>query len=448
MSTSANRPTRPRGFVAIVAMLALCWIAAIAGLRALIVANAAIVSRAYDSARQEGILSRRLERVVSETTLAAVESGRAPASADPAALAGEALARLDAGGVEILVTGAPAAFPSYPPYPSGLAAAAVPAPPGPGLLSVAGPQLRAMMGRRVVEHAPQAWSFSCRRRWLGVERTTTVRLECRIVEVPLSRYPVLAYELPSEIGMTAAVAEPAAPVSALPPGLAAGRDPFQLTGLLTGGARPYHYRRRAGLSLLCGYLGSQDFVNRAALAAGPALRHDLGVPESETARLSGFVRTPDGGQLDVGTAGEGAWAGQSARGNLILIAVMAPGQKVTILDSVGDDTAPALLVVLLGEAGAGLTIELAGVRRPTALFAFNAGLQASPGSVWNGALFLNPGCRFSAPAGPAMHVAHLAYAASSTEVAAGAVVADLAMPPSLEALMPLVRYACANPVLP
>ncbi len=437
-------PRGPRGFVAVLMMLTLCWIAAIAGLRALIVANSAIVSRAYDSARQDEVLAHRLERVVAETVLGRVESERVPPEGAPMDGARAELAKLDSGGVTIEPVEAPVSLPSFSSYPGVTARTHPLGSPGPSLLAVAGPQLRAMMGGRVAEYPPDIWVFSASRKVLGVARRATVRVESRILEVPLSRYPILAYELPSETGVPASQLSSKPLLSALPPGLAAGRDVFQVTSLFSAGTRPYHYRRRASVAVLCQYLCSQAFVNRVALVAGPSLRHDLGVSEAETARLAGLVRTGDGATMDLGLAGQGSWNGRQAQGSWVVISSSEPNRALTLSDSLGDATATPLHLVIIGEPGAGLSIVLGSVQRPTLLFAFNATLRPENGAVWNGALFLDPGCRIAAEGAVPLHLAHLAYAASGEALAAGTVLADLPMPQALEETMPAVRYVCTN----
>jgi hypothetical protein len=302
-----------------------------------------------------------------------------------------------------------------------------------------------MLGNRVIEYSAHAFHFELKRDVLGREQSKIVPLELRLVTVPLTRFPVVAYELPNEIATAVDELFEDQPKSNAPLGRAPARDRARNASLhASAETLPYHYRRRASLAMAYQDLFSQSFLNRAVAFAGSTHSHDLDVEASQTAALAGLVRDASGASLDLGLAGSGDYGGVQADKALIFTVTRSPGRRIRLFDSVGTSNAAPLVLVLMGSSGAALTVQVGSVQRPVVLIGFNVQLEAAPGALWKGAVFLDRTSSFVAGLNGPLRLGHLSYAAGSRRVSAQAVLVDQALPETLEAVSPQVHYAAVN----
>jgi hypothetical protein len=270
-------------------------------------------------------------------------------------------------------------------------------------------------------------------------RTYSAEVRARLVSVPLTRFPIAAYELPADIGNPAAVN--ANPLTAMPAGLVPSRDQAFIADLQAQpGVLPYHYRRRALLSAAYQYVFSQAYIDRLAEYAGIAHYCDLAAG-SATASLSGLRVSGATATWDLAQAGSGTYGTITTANEASVVFTESSGYSIQLTDSAGSSSSTPLFIVLLGPANpatGALRVSMGAIARPLVLIGFNLRVTAAGGAAINGAIFLDPVSTFTATA--PISVGHLSYWAGSSAVDTTNVVASAALPASAELLAPRVVY--------
>ena len=450
LQSRTARPVRyvdRRGYITLLVFVILVFFATIAGMHMLLCIGVGQTARAYDTYRQGFAEATRLERAVNESCLMLRGVNYASSARTMAEEVAAQLAALDAGGTAITVNSVPAALPAPVSFPD---VTAVPDPlgaPSAILQSMAPAELSRLLGPRVAEYPVQEFRFTSRRTVLDQAYNYGWLIQAQLVAVPMTRYAVVAYELPDEIGATTAGAGGSAPTPTAPIGLAPGSDPASLPALqAAAGTMPYHFRRRAIQAAAYQYLFSQRFLDRVAEYVGITHYHDLDAAANATAQLDGLVRMGNGADFDLGLAGGGQYATIRYTKDAVVVFTRQAGKTVNLSDSVGNGSAAPMLVVLAGPPApaAPLTVNFAGsIQRPVVLVGYNIRVTAAPNVGFAGALFLDPLSSVASGTGPLL-AGHLSYSHRAGGVPAGAVQAGAALPLSAEALAPRVIYVATT----
>lgn len=430
------------------AVVALMLVAVIILGSMLMLHTAAVVSvgstsRALEIARQNAATAVRLERVTREAVqsvygIAATPSTRALREELESTLGAAPLGALEVAHVEIQGN------PSVPrSFPSLIGPAADLAEKSPELNLMATPQLLAFAGSRVAESAPFTIRYGFSRTAVASSQTYRLDVTFRLVAVPLTRFAITAYDLPSEIG-AASSPSPwpafAAAKDVAPRGLVPDRDPAAIEGLRTGDKRPAYYRNAAALAEAYQYVFSQSYLQNASDCAGLTHFVQIGAGPANP-RLDGGNESGNTYTLDIARFGMGALGATVATKNL---AVFSSGvtSRLVLTDS-GGATTPILLVVA-GPADlsvSSLLLELdTPLQRPLVLICYHVQITAVSGCSVNGALLLDPQCQF--PAVEPLTVGHASYWGGG--VISGDVFRTTSMPASAENLAPRVVYVATS----
>jgi hypothetical protein len=337
---------------------------------------------------------------------------------------------------------APVSFPDVTAAPDPLGA------PSAALQSMAPAELGQLLGPRVAEYPVQEFRFTSRRTVLDQAYDYGWLIQAQLVAVPMTRYSVVAYELPAEIGAATAGAGGSAPIPTAPIGLAPGSDPASLPDLqAVAGTMPYHFRRKAVLAAAYQYLFSQCYLDRVAEYVGITHYHDLDAAANATAQLDGLVRAGNGANFDLGLAGGGQYATIRYTKDAVVVFTRQAGEnrqpeRFRRQRQRGADAGGARGTAAAGGAARrefrGLDSAAGGV----------GGLQY-PG---DGRAECRP-CRRPVPrsaqfgrrSGPDLFTAaHLSYSLRAGGVPAGAVQAGAPLPLSAETLAPRVIYVATT----
>ncbi len=450
LPSRTGRPSRyidRRGYITLLVFVILVLFGTIAGMHMLLCVGVGQTARAYDAYRQGLAEATRLERAVNESCLMLRGVNYASSTRTTAEEVAAQLAVLDAGGATITVDRVPATLSAPVSFPD---VTAVPDPlgvPGTALQSMASAELGQLLGARVAEYPVQDFRFTSRRTVLDQTYGYGWLIQAQLVAVPMTRYAVVAYELPDEIGAMTAGAGSSGPTSTAPIGLAPGNDPASLPVLqAAAGTMPYHFRRRAVLAAAYQYLFSQRYLDRVAEYVGITHYHDLDAAANATAQLDGLARTGNGANFDLGLAGAGQYATIRDTKDAVVVFTRQAGKNVNLSDSVGNGSAAPMLVVLAGPPApaAPLTVNFAGsIQRPVVLVGYNIQVTAAPNVRLAGALFLDPLSSVAGGTGP-LSAGHLSYSRRTGGVPPGAVQVGGAVPLSAEALAPRVIYVATT----
>jgi hypothetical protein len=430
---------RSGGYVIVLFVVILAFVGVVASMQVLILTSVATTSRAFDAYQQGAVEQMRLQRVVAETLYAQRQVAVTPPSRTLASELDARLAELASGGATLSVEQRPASLPPIVSYPDALGEPEALGPVPEDLRPFLTPELERLCGPAVSAFPEAQFLFSSRRKVLDLERVYRTRVAARLVSVPLTRFPIAAYDLPSEIGQAGGPA-PATAASDLPAGLVPGRDRAFVADLQAqAGTLPYHFRHRAALAASYQALFSQAFVDRVAEFAGITHFHRLG-GGTATALLAGMTFSGATTGWDVGVACTGTFGTVAQVRNVAVIYADAGGKTLRLNDSAGGDTQPALLLVVAGPADRSLgplVVEVSTITRPIVVIGYNVRLSVAAGTAINGAIFLDPDS--SMVAGGKFSVGHLSYWAGSTGVPEGLVVAG-PLPAAARHIAPRVAY--------
>lgn len=437
-----RRSSRQGGYLVILFVLILAFVGVAAAMQVLVLTSVATTSRAFDTYQQTMAERRRFERVVVEALFDQRQVSVATPSASLAEAVNAKLALLASTGATVSVTQVPAALPSIEMFPT------VGATPDPlvefpdDVRALFTPELAQLCGQRGVAYSPAAVSFASERTVLDAKRRYGTEVTAQLVAVPLTHFPIAAYELPADIGKATAVAS-SGPTSTLAAGLVPARDPAFIADLQAhADVLPYHYRHRAALAGAYQYVFSQAYADRVAEYAG--VTHYCDLDATDTAALAGMSRVGDTATWDLGIAGVGTYQSISATNNAAVVFANTTGKTLRLVDSVGNTASAPLLLLILGPANASLAameLDLTSIARPVVIVAEHVRVVAASGTAINGALLLDPEC--SLAPGPTVSVGHLSYWAGSTAIPATSIATN-AMPATAEEIAPRAVFVAAR----
>lgn len=430
-----------RGYLAVVFVVILGFVGATAAMQVLVLTSVAATSRAYDSFRQRSTNLARVERILTEAVLDQVQVSLADRVTD----SGDAI---DARLREVVLTGAtmtragatpelaaPVIFPDSAAAPDPLQTIT------PDRLSSLPPELAALAGARAAVYPEVEYEFTATQEVLNQRRSETVWARATVLAVPLTRFPVAAYELPHEIGTSAGVVRSVA--TDQPFGLMPARDAaFRLDLQSSPGVLPYHYRRRATLAAAYQYVFSNAFITRLVEYAGVTHFVDL-AGATPLPQLDGLTVSGTAAEWDLARAGTGRLSGVELARDAAVIVAEQSGCRVRLHDSGGASSSPAMFVLLLGPsdpARGPLAVRLESISRPVVVVGCNVAVELAPGMAVDGALLLDPASTLVAT-GP-VSLGHLSYWAGATNVSSGQV-RTRSLPPAAELIAPRVVY-CAT----
>ena len=420
--------------------------ALLGGWHGLALLAAARTARGYDRWRQHLTEVQRFERAVVE---AALTEGECDATAGtPAENIRQHWARLEPSDRDLTVTSAPTAWPWTPALPMLEGTASPLATPTPALLQMAPAELRRWLGSRVEISSPCQVTARSTRAVPGQTKPLHYASELLLVSIPLTRFGLAAYELPTDLGRQDGPETASAGRSDLPAGLVPGRDAASRPDWLAeAGTLPYHHRRRASVAAAYQRFFSQAVADRLAASAGTTHFHDLDRTDpATTAQLEGLTRTSTGAEWDLGRAGRGRFGAEEAVKSVAVVVARTAGRQLVLRDTVGAPAASALLLICHGpadQAAGYLQVHLETILRPVMIVGYRVRLSAAPGAVVRGALLLDPGSTL-APGSGGWRVAHLSYPASQGAAGTEEVQADEPLPPELENWIPRARFAAAT----
>jgi len=334
-------------------------------------------------------------------------------------------------------------------YPSWSANVAALAQPSSTLLAEAGPQLRFMMGNRVAEFPKTRLTLTYSRKTVGTEAMTyPIAVAARLISVPLTRFALCRYDLPSEIGMSSeSVVEWPRYFSAdqvAPTGLVPARDPANVGSLTFEQNRPSHFRYLATLSEEYQYVFSQRYLQRMVDFAGAT--HYLKIGASKTnPRWSGAKETANGLALDLGEFGDGASGPVVAQKNCGVICSVNSDTQIALSDD--GDRVSGIVLVIAGPADLSLLptrVVFSGpITRPFVLVGYHISIEASSAISLNGAIFLDRDSSVPPTAGP-FTIGHLSYWQGAASKVAVNAFRPGSLPAEIESLVPRVVYAVAS----
>jgi hypothetical protein len=421
-------------------VLILAFVGVTAAMQALMLTSVASTSRAFDSHRQGMAELSRLERAVTEAVLEQRQISALPAPASLAEGLQHGLRSLGAGNVT--VTSATPDLPAIATFPPASGTADPLVEVSSPLLTALTPELAMLSGPRIASYPEIAFEFASERTVLDVSRIYRSRVTAQLVAVPLTRFPISAYELPSDLG-SGAGAIPMGPESQLPAGIVPARDPAFLAALQARpGTLPYHYRRRASLAASYQYLFSQAFIDRVAEYAGVTHFRDL--DNSGSATLSGMVSAGAQTTWDLGVAGDGTYQTIHDTRDAAVVFTRVAGKAIRLRDSLGRTDASGFFVLLLGPADKAtgpLDVILESISRPVVIVGANIRVTAVPGTGISGALFLDPSSAITA--GTQLGVGHFSYWCGTSLIPRDSVAATT-MPLAAEAIAPRVVYVATR----
>jgi len=428
--------------------LALVFLVAVVMGSMLMLHTAAVISvgntaRALDLAQQNLTMNAQLEQLTAETALNVRCAGYQPSTLSYQEAIHNLAALIPSSDAIVSISSAPSTVPILHWYPVLGGTPETLGAPSADLTQMATPELRELLGANVSESTTFDVNYRTSREVRGANINYDTTVACRLVAVPLSRYRISGYDMPEDIGAAdSAVGWPSsfAPTDIMPRGLVPGRDPAALARLVTSPNRPGHYRRRALLAEAYQYVFSQRYYDRVADYAGTT--HFCNVDGSvANPILTGGSGASGIYSLDVGRFGQGQLGSLTRTSSAAVFYSTMAGSRLVLTDSVGSGSAVFLLVIGPASAASGqIELEISGsIGRPIVIVAANANVTAGPGTVVNGALFLDPQCRVSAGNGP-VSIGHVSYWLGSTTVTTNAFRPGV-MPAAAAALSPRVIYA-------
>lgn len=438
-----RRRSHERGYLIVLFVIIVAFVGIAAAMQVLVLTSVAATSRAYDSYRQGTTELARLEHAVTETLM---DERQISIPTEPAPLAdalGQNLTVL-AATETVSVTSIPANVPVVNTYPgSGTPPDDLSAPPA-DLQPYLTPELAALSGPRVAVYPELTFLFASHRTVLDATRSYPIEVRARLIAVPLTRYPIAAYELPADIGSEAGTVTIGV-ASAQPAGIVPGRDAAFVRGLQAmSGVLPYHYRRRAALAAAYQYVFSQPFIDRVAEYAGITHFCDLGA-STGTAVLAGMSKSGTTATWDLSAAGNGTYNTITLANDATVVFTEAGGYTLRLIDSAGQASTSPLFLLILGPANAALgplNLEFTTVARPVVIVGYNVRVTAPAATALNGAVFLDPASAVAPSA--TITVGHFSYWAGSSAIPAGEVTATGVVPAAAEIMAPRVVYAATT----
>lgn len=413
----------------------------------LMLAAAGRTTRAFDAWRQSVAEAQRIEQAITEAALSdgeLEEEGRIPADSIQ-----QHLRRLDAGGAELTVETAPDAWPWRKPFPFFDTTPAPLVAPSPTLQSTVPAEMARWLGSKVETHPAILVTTRSRRILQGQIRLQKYDTQLTLVSVPLSRFGLAAYELPSALGLQTGSRPTKQAKSAMPPGLVPLRDEACCGDWLPGeNTLPYFHRRRASIAAAYRNLFSKATADHLAEIAGATHFHDLDQSDAAaTAALGGLQRNAEGASWDLGIAGRGRFGSEEKQNTVAVVTTRSSGRKLILHDSVGNLDAGALVIVLFGpgpiQTGY-LEVQLETIVRPVMIIGYNIRLVGTAGASIRGAVFLDSASTFGTSNGE-WRVSHLSYPAANDVVSETAKInTDGDLPAVLESWIPRVRYVAAT----
>jgi hypothetical protein len=454
-----NRHLKRTKAFAIVGLMvvAVIILGALVMLHAAALVTSANTTRALEIARENAALACRLERTTREAAQQVYGTGSG--SADlfgqklRSLLAAAPMGSAELASMEILNTPElPRSFPDFRGPPTALTS------PSDEFTRFVTPLVLAWTGpsARVSETDTFSVRYGIVTEGLSVRHASNLRVDCRLVAVPLTCFSCTFYELPEEVGSRALprVVWPASlPASKLAPlGLVPGRDPADLetrsdrdlVQAVAEPARPAHYRYAAVLMQAYQRLFSQSYLQAAVDYAGRTHFVQIGAGGLNPT-LQGGAESEGRYSLDVAALGEGRLGSTVAVKPLAVILSTDSNQELVLSDS-GSSSTPVMLIAV-GQADPAktpLALQLpATLRRPIIIVGYRVVIHAAPGSVVNGALFLDQQSQVSAAEGP-ISVGHLScWAGGSVSINA---FRFSSMPTDAEALSPRALYVATSSV--
>jgi len=430
------------GYLVVLFVIIVAFVGVLASMQVLVLTSVATTSRAYDSFRQGSIELPRIQRAVTESLFDQCQIGAPAATATLADALSARLLELAPAGSSISVVTVPDSLPAAITFPSSTASpdsfAAVPLDLQPYLT----PELYTLLGPQVVAYPECRFAFTSARTVLGTAYTFPSEVRARLIAVPLTRFPIAAYELPVDIGTTPTAASPA---SAMPAGLVPTRDAAFVADLQgQSGVLPYHYRQRSVTAAAYQYVFSQAYIDRVAEYAGIAHFCDLAATTG-TATLAGLTKAGTIATWDLGHAGSGTYGTITTASDAAVVFTESAGYDLRLVDSVGDSTGSPLFLLVLGPANASvgaLALDLSSLARPVVIVGYNVRVTAGTAVAVNGALFLDPASTLAAST--PVTLGHLSYWAGATAVDAADVNATGVMTAAAQALAPRVLYVATR----
>lgn len=446
-SSPGRHPADEAGYLMVVFVVVLAFVGVAGAMQILVLTSVAATSRAYDSYRQGATERSRLEKIVTEAVLDQCQvrvpaSSQSPATAPADALQAKMVVGIAAAD-RVVATTVPAALPVVVTFPDPTGAANALLPMTDDVAQSCSPELAWLAGPRVASYDESIFEFSTTRVVLDVEQTYHTRVAARLLAVPLTRFPIAAYELPGEIGSGQGTPAAASP-GEMPRGLVPGRDAAFVPALQASPRiLPYHFRRRAALAAAYQYVFSQAYIDRVAEYAG--VTHFRRLDDVALApNLAGLSQAGATATFDLAAAGQGTYGGITDDRDAVVVFTEAPGYRLGLVDSASSEAASPLLLLALGPSDTRLgplTLQIGHVSRPLVVVGYNIRVEATPGSALNGGLLLDPASSF-AP-GPPLSVGHLSYWAGSSQVSAASVTPG-ELPRSAEHIAPRVIYVSAR----
>lgn len=402
-------------------------------------------SRALEIARQNAATALRLERATYEAAQSVYGMSVAPPERDFQSELNLVLGAAPLGAAEVTsihVSG----FPIVPRMFPDLAGPAAPLTECSRELSLlSNPQLMAYTGTRAAESPSFQVHYTFARKAVASLQTYSLGVTCRFVCVPLSRFGMMPYDLPDEIGQTpapGAISQGVTTGGIGPRGLVRSRDPADIPTLATGSKRPGHFRYAAALSETYQYVFSKTYLQNLTDYVGATHFVQIGAGKANPV-LSGGSEVAKTYTLDVGLFGEGRLGPAVETKDAAVFYVTAAGCSLILNDS-GGNASPMLLVIAgpADPAAGPILVQLgSAIQRPVVLVCYHGQLDAPPNLTVNGALLLDRDCTVSSSVAPLV-VGHVSYWGGS------AISPDLfrlrTMPQSAENLVPRVLYVAVS----
>lgn len=343
------------------------------------------------------------------------------------------------------------------------------------LLAMAGPIAEQAFGELVAEYVGPTFDVKRTEALAVGEADREWRVETRMAAVPITRYPLHLYTLPSDLPSNEPEESgiPELPRAKVLPGHPNGTEsPGGLLGLkeigaidsLRSSSLPYYYRPRVALSSHAPqYVFSMDYIRRVSAYCGSTHSLDLGAAgygdKTLMALLDGVTQTPaqaasNSMTLDLAYAGHGERTlpdSTELAADLSALLFFHVGDselriKETELDEPRTDP---LLVMVIGSASdedpkVRVVLEnYVTVRRPVIMVCYNVELDGNASRLYAGSLILDPRCSTAEDA--TIDVAQLTMQDGSELIDPESIrVRSVALPDSVHEIAPRALIAVAS----
>lgn len=448
MSTDSNPVTgragrRGRGGYLVVVFIVILAFAGVAmGMHVLLLTSVATSSRAFDGYRQRATEAVRLERACTEAVYSMRQVSVAPPARDLPEAIQTQVARISGPGtttrcIRLPELPVPVAFPDTQTMVDPIAGVL------PEIRAELSPELALLVGSRAAVYPAAEFVFETP--GVGGETNPTFHATVctRLFGVPLSRFAIMAYDLPAEIARQTST-RLRGPQPSSPAGLVPDRDAAFVRDLQSSsGVLPYHYRHRAALSAAYQFVFSQRYVDRVAEYAGLTHFHQLDATDT-TSTLVGLAKNGRQATFDLGAAGTGSYGGVALSRDALVIFTETDGYSLRLTDAAGSSSGSAILLLLLGPANpqsGALEVIFETIRRPVVVIGYNVRVRSIAAVTVEGALLLDEASAVDASARIAL--GHFSYWAGSATIPADTI-ATRPLPTAAEHLMPRVLYVASS----